>query len=89
MEQKINSTENSAKTNFVNPLTSVNNIYNNDVHLWPKNTILIGRDSMIDGINEKSLSKIFKSVIVRCFGGATIDDMYFYLIPLLNKKQGT
>ena len=37
----------------------------NEAHLWPKNTILIGGDPVIDDINEKSLSKIFKSVRAR------------------------
>ena len=68
---------------------SVNNLYNVDVHPWPKNTILIAGDSMINGINEKRISANFKSVKVRCFSGATIDDMYFNLIPLLKKKPAT
>ena len=41
---------------------------------------------MINGINKKRISTNFKSVKVRCFSGATIDDMYFNLIPLLRKK---
>ena len=65
---------------------SVNNVYNFDAHPWPKNTILIAGDSMINGINEKSISTNFKSVKVKCFSGATKDDMYFNLIPLLRKK---
>ena len=47
---------------------------------------LIAGDSMINGINEKRISTDFKSVKVRCFRGATIDDMSFNLIPLLGKK---
>ena len=47
---------------------------------------LIAGDSMINGINEKRISTDFKSVKVRCFRGATTDDMYFNLIPLLGKK---
>ena len=43
----------------------------NEAHLWPKNTILIGGDSVIDGINEKSLSKIFKSVRARMLKSLT------------------
>ena len=65
---------------------SVNNVYNFDVHPWPKNTILIAEDSMINGINEKRISTNFKSVKIRCLNRATIDDMYFNLIPLLRKK---
>ena len=87
-EQKINAPDNSSgnNANFPNPLMSVNNVYNFDEHPWPKNTILIAGDSMINGISKKRISANFKSVKVRCFSGATIDDMYFNLIPLLRKK---
>ena len=88
VEQKINAPDNSSgnNANFSNPLMSVNNVYNVDAHPWPNNTILIAGDSMINGINEKRISTSFKSVKVRCFSGAAIDDMYFNLIPLLMKK---
>ena len=39
-----------------NPPLSLNNIYNFDARPWPKNTILIAGDSMINGINEKRIS---------------------------------
>ena len=42
---------------------------------------------MINCINEKRFSTNFKSVKVRCFSGATIDDMQFNLILSLRKKQ--
>ena len=88
VEQKINAPDNSSgkNANFSNPHMSVNNVYNVDAHPWPKKTILIAGDSMINGINEKRISTHFKSVKVRCFSGATIDNMYFNLIPLLRKK---
>ena len=41
---------------------------------------------MAEGINQKPISANFKSIKVRCFSRATIDDMYFHLIPLLSKK---
>ena len=83
-EQKINAPDKSSENNanFLNPLMSVNNGYNFDAHPWLKNTILIAGDSMINGINEKRISTNFKSVRVRCFSAATIDDMYFNLIPM-------
>ena len=65
---------------------SVNNIYNCDAHTSRKNTVLIAGDSMINGINEKRFSANIKSVKVRYFSCATIDDMYFSLIPLLMGK---
>ena len=65
------------------------NVYHFDAHPWSKNTILIARDSMVNGINEKRISTNFKSVKVRCFSGVTIDDIYFNLIRLLRKKPAT
>ena len=87
-EQKINARDNSKgnNANFHNPPLSVNNIYNFDTRPWPKNTILIAGDSIINGINEKRISTNFKSAKVRCFSGPTIDNMYFNLIPLLRKR---
>ena len=41
---------------------------------------------MINGINGTRISTNFKSVNVRCFSGAMIDDMYFNLIKLVRKK---
>lgn len=41
---------------------------------------------MVEGINQKRISANFKSIKVRCFNRATIDDMYFHLIPSLSKK---
>ena len=49
-------------------------IYNSDAHPWPKNTILIAGGSMINGINEKRISTNFKSVKVKFFSGAMIED---------------
>ena len=40
-KQNVRSLDDSSETNFLNPLTSVNNIYNIDACSWPKNTILI------------------------------------------------
>ena len=87
-KQKINAPDNSKgnNANFPNPHMSVNNVYNFDAHLWSKNTILIAGTSMIDGINEKRISTNFKSIKVRCFSGATIDDMYFNLISWSREK---
>ena len=64
-------------------------IYNSDAHPWPKNTILIAGGSVINGINEKRISTNFKSVKVKFFSGAMIEDMYFNLIPLIREKPAT
>ena len=44
---------------------------------------------MISGIKEKRIFTNIKSVKVRCFRGATIDDMHFNPITLLRKKTAT
>ena len=84
-EEKIDVPDNSSgnNANFPNPLMSVNNVYNFDAHPWPKNTILIAGDSVVNGINEKRISTSFKSVKATCFSGATIDGMYFNRIPFI------
>ena len=76
VEQNINAPDNSSGNNahFSNPLMSVNNVYDFDAHPWPKNTILIAGDFMINGTNEKRISTNFKSVKVKCFSGTTIDN---------------
>ena len=52
---------------------------------WNKDTILITGDSILYGIDEKKLSKNGR-VKVRLFPGATVDDMYSYLQPLIDKS---
>ena len=52
---------------------------------WNKDTILIAGDSILYGIDEKRLSKNGR-VNVRLFPGATVDDMYSYLQPLIDKS---
>ena len=48
-----------------------------EVHKWPKNTILIVGDSIINGIEESRIKKTFP-VKVRSYQGAKISDMYDY-----------
>ena len=56
----------------------------NEVKPWPKNTTLITGSSMISGLNEKKLTRY--NAKVRCFPGASIDDMYDFLKPHIKKK---
>ena len=51
--------------------------------LWPAGTTLIVGDSMLGGIEESRLGPKRK---VRSFPGATIADMFQYIVPLLRKK---
>ena len=57
----------------------------NVTHKWSKNTTLIVGDSMISGIDETMISRKGRIVKVRPFSGATIEDMYDYLKPMLRK----
>ena len=52
---------------------------------WHKNTALIVGDSMISGIDQQRLSIKGRIVKVRSFPGATMNDMYDYIKPLLKK----
>ena len=56
-----------------------------DKSKWRKNTALIVGDSMISGIDQQGLSVKGRIVKVRSFPGATINDMYDYIRPLLKK----
>lgn len=58
----------------------------NDHGIWPRNTTLIVGDSIISGIMEKRLSRKDNLVKVRPFPGALIEDMYYYLVPLIKKR---
>ena len=51
--------------------------------LYPRNTVLIIGDSMLNGIEEERLKK-FKAKVVPC-PGATIKDIYKRITPLLKK----
>ena len=57
-------------------------------HKWPKKTILVVGDSMLAGIDEKRMS-YRSNVKIRSFPGATIDDMFDYIKPLLQKCPDT
>ena len=54
----------------------------NNVKAWPKGTTLITGDSILTGIQESRLKK----AKVRVFLGATVNDLYDYLTPLLKKQ---
>ena len=53
--------------------------------VWRKGTCAIVGDSMLNGIDERRISKAHP-VKVRFFLGARIMDMYHYLIPILEKE---
>ena len=62
----------------------VNKTTTDQAGTWKKGTCVIVGDSMLYGIDEKKISKKIP-VKVRCFPGASIKDMYHYLIPIIAK----
>ena len=58
---------------------------NENLQKWSGNTTLIVGDSFLSGIDERRIAKRDKKVKVKNFPGATIDDMYDYIKPLLKK----
>ena len=60
-----------------------NNKNRNNEAIWEDNTTLIIGDSMIYGLEEEKMKRKTK---IQMFRGSTIDDMYHYITPLLQKK---
>ena len=54
-------------------------------HKWSKNTTLIVGDSIVSDIEENRILCQWRKVKVKSFPGATIEDMYDYIKPLLKK----
>ena len=52
---------------------------------WKKGTVLIVGDSVGSGFRESKMSSR-KNIKVRFFPAARIQDMYYYLVPLLRKR---
>ena len=52
---------------------------------WIKNITLIVGDSIVSGIEENKISRQWGKIKVKSFPGATIEDMYDYIRPLLKK----
>jgi hypothetical protein len=72
---------NSSVSSVASTRTSTSAITSKDEEL-EENTILVASDSICNQIDEKRLSKKY-TVKVRAFSGASINDMYWYLHPLL------
>ena len=58
----------------------------NDYKAWKKGTILIAGDSVLCGVREYKMPK-HKSIKIRAFSGATIQDIYLFLVPHLKKSS--
>ena len=63
-----------------------NNEERQDVHQWPRGTVAIIGDSMVSGLKEELLSNKKHQVKVRCCRGATVEDMFDYVKPILKRK---
>ena len=63
-----------------------NNEERQDVHQWPRGTVAIIGDSMVSGLKEELLSNKKHQVKVKCCRGATIEDMFDYVKPILKRK---
>ena len=61
-----------------------NNVTDED--LWPSRTCAIVGDSMLNGIDDKRLSKKYGNVKVFPFSGARIEDINHYITPIIKKK---
>ena len=57
----------------------------NKQQIWEKSTTLIMRNSILLGLREYKMSRR-KTIKVRTFSGATINDMKSFAVPLLKKK---
>ena len=64
-----------------------NNEEHQDVYQWLKATIAISGDSIISGIKEELLSNAKHQIKVKCYRGATVEDMFDYVNPLLKWKS--
>ena len=71
---------------FATPNAMAENAYDNESIPWLINAILIAGNSIINGIDEKRLSKKNSNVKVRYFNRALVEDMFFNLVSLKRKK---
>ena len=58
---------------------------NENLQKWSKDINLIVDDSMWPGIDKRRISKRDRKVNIKNFPGATVDDMYDYVKPMLKK----
>ena len=58
----------------------------NNNSLWSSGTCVIVGDSMVNGIDEKRLSKKHGNVKVFHFSGARIEDISQYITPIIKKQ---
>ena len=64
---------------------TTNSNYERSSHQWNEDVVLVAGDSLIGGIVEQKLSAR-KLVKVRSFPGSLVEDMKYYLTPLIKKR---
>ena len=57
-----------------------------EAYQWPKGTVAVIGDSMASGLKEELLPNKKHLVKVRCCRGATVEDMFDYIKPILKRK---
>ena len=63
-----------------------NNEERQDVHQWPRGTVAIIVDSMVSVFKKEFLLNKKHQIKVRCCRGATVEDMFDYVKPILKRK---
>ena len=58
-----------------------------DVHQWPKRSAAILGSLMVLAIKEELLSKKKHQVKVRCCRGATVEDIFEYVKPIVKRNH--
>ena len=76
----ISEPEHALENKLPNWFTSIS-----DSEVWKKGTVLIVGDSVVSGLRESKMS-FRRNIKVRFFPGARIQDMCYYLVPLLRKR---
>ena len=87
IRQQYHTVFNATKQQLVQSNKGTKNISleNETHHKWSRNITLIVGDSIVVGIEENRMSRQWRKVKVKSFPGATIEDMYDYIKPLLKK----
>lgn len=80
-----NSNKTSSRSNEQNKVKTFNYMESSIDEKWPKNTVLIMSDSMMNQLEGPRLSKDF-NVKVKAIGGCTIERMFSEINPMLKKE---
>ena len=86
LTQQLKEIRNMLHLRFMNENGLINDAAreNNDDRQWPKGTICVMGDSIIQSLDERRLSKGGTTVKVRCFPGENISDIYHFCILILH-----